>query len=68
MRGANAAVVGLLAATLYQPVWTSAIVGPAEFGLALVSFTLLSVWRRPAWLVVLVCGLGGMALGLPSTA
>ncbi|MBB3231259.1 chromate efflux transporter [Halomonas stenophila] len=66
MRGANAAVVGLLAATLYQPVWTSAILGSAEFTLALVGFTLLSVWRRPAWLVVLVCGLGGMALGLPS--
>lgn len=67
MRGANAAVVGLLAATLYQPVWTSAILGPAEFALALVGFLLLTVWQRPAWWVVLVCGLGGMLLGLPST-
>ncbi|MFG6177900.1 chromate efflux transporter [Halomonas sp. THAF12] len=67
MRGANAAVVGLLAATLYQPVWTSAILGPAEFALALAGFALLSVWQRPAWTVVLVCGLGGMLLSLPST-
>ncbi|MBB3139421.1 chromate efflux transporter [Halomonas organivorans] len=67
MRGANAAVVGLLGATLYQPVWTSAILGPAEFALALAGFALLSVWQRPAWTVVLVCGLGGMLLGLPST-
>ncbi len=67
MRGANAAVVGLLAATLYQPVWTSAILGPHEFALALVGFTLLAVWRQPAWLAVLVCGLGGVLLSLPST-
>ncbi|PSJ22370.1 chromate transporter [Halomonas sp. ND22Bw] len=67
MRGANAAVVGLLAATLYQPVWTSAILGPAEFALALVGFLLLTVWQRPAWWVVLLCGLGGMLLGLPSS-
>ncbi|MCW4152798.1 chromate efflux transporter [Halomonas sp. 18H] len=64
MRGANAAVVGLLVATLYQPVWTSAILGPREFALALVGFTLLAVWRQPAWMAVLVCGLGGMALNL----
>ena len=67
MRGANAAVVGLLAATLYRPVWTSAVLGPAEFALALVGFLLLTVWQRPAWWVVLLCGLGGMLLGLPSS-
>ncbi len=67
MRGANAAVVGLLVATLYQPVWTSAILGPHEFALALVGFSLLAIWRQPAWLAVLVCGLGGVLLSLPST-
>src|SRR3546814_12160191 len=45
MRGANAAVVGLLGAALYDPVWTSAILGPYDFALALVGFVLLTVWR-----------------------
>ncbi|MGM1051652.1 MAG: chromate efflux transporter [Pseudomonadota bacterium] len=64
LRGANAAVVGLLGAALYQPVWTSAILGPAEFALALVGFALLAVWKLPPWITVLVCGLGGMVLGM----
>ncbi|WP_404298762.1 chromate efflux transporter [Halomonas sp.] len=64
LRGANAAVVGLLGAALYHPVWTGAILGPAEFALALVGFALLAVWKLPPWVTVLVCGLGGMALGL----
>lgn len=64
LRGANAAVVGLLGAALYHPVWTSAILGPAEFALALTGFALLSVWRLPPWAVVLVCALGGMVLGM----
>ncbi len=67
LRGANAAVVGLLGAALYHPVWTGAILGPAEFALALVGFALLAVWRLPPWITVLVCGLGGMALGLRGT-
>lgn len=62
MRGANAAVVGILGAALYQPVWTSAIIGPYEFALALVGFMLLTVWKLPAWAVVLVCALGGVAI------
>ncbi|XKH60443.1 chromate efflux transporter [Halomonas sediminis] len=64
MRGANAAVVGILGAALYQPVWTSAIIGPYEFALALVDFMLLTVWRLPAWAVVLVSALGGFAIRL----
>ena len=59
MRGANAAVVGILGAALYQPVWTSAILGPREFALALTGFLLLSVWRFPAWaVVVILAGVG----------
>lgn len=54
LRGVNAAVVGLLLAALYDPVWTSAILGPVEFALALVGFLLLAVWRWPAWLVVIL--------------
>lgn len=64
MRGANAAVVGILGAALYQPVWTSAIAGPREFALALTGFVLLSAWKMPPWAVVAITGLGGLLIGL----
>jgi chromate transporter len=63
LRGVNAAVVGLLLAALYQPGWVSAIRGPADFCLGLVSFGLLVFWKAPPWLVVLLAALGGAALG-----
>ena len=59
LRGVNAAVVGLLLAALYQPVWTSAILGPADFGLALAAFGLLQLWKVPPWLVVVLAALAG---------
>lgn len=62
MLGANAAVVGILGAALYDPVWTSAIVGPYEFALALSGFLMLSVWKQPAWIVVLGMAAGGVLL------
>jgi chromate transporter len=62
MRGVNAAVVGLLAAALYNPVWTSAVRTPADFAVALVGFVLLTVWRTAPLLVVLFSALAGMAL------
>jgi chromate transporter len=62
MRGANAAVVGILAAALYDPVFVTAIVDSATFGLALVCFVLLVAWRTPPWVVVLVGAAGGVAL------
>lgn len=64
MRGANAAVVGILGAALYQPVWTSAILGPYEFALALTGFLLLSVWRLPAWAAVIVLTSGGIFMAI----
>ena len=64
LAGINAAVVGLLLAALYQPVWSSAILGPRDFGLALVALLALMFWRLPPWLVVLGCGLAGWLLGL----
>ena len=60
--GVNAVVVGLLLAALYDPVWTSAILSAADFGLALAAFTLLVFWKTPAWLVVVVTALGGWVL------
>jgi chromate transporter len=59
LRGINAAVVGLLLAALYDPVWTSAIKGHGDFGLALIAFGLLMFWRLPPWLVVFITALGG---------
>ena len=53
LRGTNAAVVGVLLAALYQPVWTSAVHGPRDFLLALLTFGLLTFWRCPPWLAVL---------------
>jgi chromate transporter len=62
LKGINAAVVGLLLAALYKPVWTSAIYSAADFGLGLVAFALLMFWRFPPWLVVVLTAFGGEAL------
>ncbi len=59
LRGVNAAVVGLLLAALYNPVWTSAIKNRADFGLAVVAFGLLVAWKLPPWMVVIVGAVGG---------
>ena len=62
LRGVNAAVVGILAAALYDPVWRSAIDGPADAALALGALLLLTVLRLPPWAVVVATGLAGAAL------
>jgi chromate transporter len=62
LRGVNAAVVGLLLAALYTPVWTSAITRPADVAVALAAFGLLLLWRVPPWLVVLLTAAAGAAL------
>lgn len=62
MRGANAAVVGILAAAFYNPVWTSAILSPRDFALALTAFLLLAVWKAPPWIVVVLTAIGGWLL------
>ncbi|MBA8815338.1 chromate transporter [Microbacterium halimionae] len=66
MRGANAAVVGILAAALYNPVFITAVTDAASFALALVCFVLLVAWRTPPWAVVIVGAVGGIALTLAS--
>jgi chromate transporter len=63
LRGVNAAVVGLLLAALYRPVWTSGITNAADFALGIAAFLLLFMWQTPPWLVVLFCAIGGGALG-----
>ena len=64
LRGINAAVVGLLLAALYQPVWTSTIKNAYDFLFALVAFGLLVIWKLPPWLVVLLAALVGGLLSL----
>lgn len=62
MQGANAAVVGILGAALYSPVFTSAIGGMPDFALALICFVALIAWKVPPWTVVLLAAAGGAVL------
>ncbi|MBE7375577.1 chromate efflux transporter [Pseudomonas lopnurensis] len=62
LAGVNAAVVGLLLAALYDPVWTSAIEGVEDFVLALLALAALMLWKLPPWLVVLAGAIGGWLL------
>jgi chromate transporter len=63
MRGVNAAVVGLLGAALYNPLWVTSVKTPGDFGIALAGFVLLTVWRAPPVLVVVAGAIGGVAFG-----
>jgi chromate transporter len=67
LRGVNAAVVGLLGAALYDPIWTSSVRSAGDFAVALAGFILLSAWRAPPLLVVILGALAGIALA-PSQA
>jgi len=59
LAGVNAAVVGLLLAAFYDPVWTAGITNSYDYVLGLCAFVLLFVWKAPPWLVVVLCGLAG---------
>jgi chromate transporter len=62
LKGVNAAVVGLLLAALYDPVWKSGIANAGDFALAAGALVLLAVWKLPPWLIVVFCALGGAGL------
>jgi len=64
MRGVNAAVVGVLLAALFTPIWTGTVHSSADFGLGLVAFLLLTLWAVPPWAVVLLGAGAGYLLGL----
>jgi chromate transporter len=64
LRGVNAAVVGILLAAFYDPVWTAGIKSGAGFALAAAAFLLLYVWKTPPWLVVVLCAISGAVLAL----
>lgn len=62
LAGVNAAVVGLLLAAFYDPVWTAGITNSYDYALGLGAFVLLFVWKAPPWLVVALCGVAGQWL------
>jgi chromate transporter len=62
LTGVNAAVVGLLLAALYRPVWTTGITSAADFALASAAFLLLFMWQTPPWLVVILSAVAGAAI------
>jgi len=59
LRGVNAAVVGLLVAAFYTPVWTGGIRSGVDFGVGLAAFLLLVFWRVPPWIVVVLGAVSG---------
>lgn len=62
--GVNAAVVGILISAFYLPIWTSAILAPADFAVAAVLFSMLAYWKLPPWIVVVAGALAGLVLGM----
>lgn len=62
LAGINAAVVGILLAALYNPIFTSTIHKPTDFALSAVLFTLLVFWKAPPWLIVILGAIGGILL------
>lgn len=64
MRGTNAAVVGILATALYSPVWTSAVLQPLDFAVAVAGFVALIAWRMPPWMVVVAMAAAGVWMTL----
>lgn len=63
LRGVNAAVVGILLAALYDPIWTTAVRGPADFAIALAAFTGLVVWKAPVVAIVAATAAAGAVMG-----
>ena len=64
LRGVNAAVVGLLLAALYHPVWTAGITSAKDFALAIAAFLLLYMWQTTPWLVVILSAVGASLMAL----
>lgn len=59
LTGVNAAVVGLLLAAFYDPVWIAGITNRTDFALCSTAFVLLFCWKTPPWVVVMLCGVAG---------
>ncbi|WP_409294875.1 chromate efflux transporter [Peribacillus sp. SCS-26] len=64
LAGVNAAVVGILAGALYDPIWTSTIRSSLDFAFAALLFGMLAFWKFPSWAVVIAGALGGWLLSM----
>ena len=64
LRGVNAAVVGLLLAALYDPVWTAGIKSPRDFALGIAAFLALYMWNVTPWLVVVLSAAAAAGLAI----
>jgi chromate transporter len=62
LMGVNAAVVGILIAAFYHPIWVSAIITPHDFAFAAVLFSMLVFWKLPPWIIVVTGAIGGYLL------
>lgn len=64
LMGINAAVVGILIAAFYHPIWTSSILAPIDFAFAAILFSMLVYWKLPPWIIVVTGAIGGALIGL----
>lgn len=62
LRGVNAAVVGILLAALFDPIWQGSVRAPADFAVALAAFVALVLWKAPVWAVVAATAAAGLLL------
>jgi chromate transporter len=62
LMGVNAAVVGILIAAFYHPIWTSSILAPIDFAFAAILFSMLVFWKLPPWIIVVTGAIGGWLL------
>ena len=62
--GVNAAVVGILFAAFYNPIWINSIFEPIDFALFAVLFSMLAHWKLPPWMVVIAGAMGGILIGM----
>ena len=62
LMGVNAAVIGILIAAFYTPIWTSTIMEPIDFAFAAILFFMLAYWKLPPWIIVVTGALGGLLL------
>lgn len=62
LMGVNAAVIGILIAAFYQPIWISSILLPIDFAFAGILFSMLVYWKLPPWIIVVTGALGGFLM------
>lgn len=64
LAGVNAAVVGILIAAFYTPIWTSSIRNSIDFAFGAILFYLLAYWKLPPWIIVVTGALGGWLIAM----